>query len=289
MVFGVPLSPAVELVSTIAPPRPPSIRCGRDTLQVFQTPVRLMSIISRQASSVSSSAGWISNTPALPSTMSSRPSWATPSSTAAFSAAVSRTSALVATIRRSSASTWRTVSARSSSVAGGYIWIDSTGPAMSTAMMSAPSCASRTAWLRPWLRAAPVMKATLPSTRPATGSPSLGDPSGVHLVQRSGDVAAGVGGQVEHRLADVDGLDPRHLEQVEPGEGLPDVVLLRRLEVRPEEPERVLVEHQGRGHVRRVDGVDPDAVGGELDREAPHQADHAVLRRGVRRHVLHAA
>lgn len=31
--------------------------------------------------------------------------------------------------------------------------------------MSAPSSASRTAWLRPWPRAAPVMSATLPSTR----------------------------------------------------------------------------------------------------------------------------
>ena len=32
---------------------------------------------------------------------------------------------------------------------------------MSTAMMSAPSSANRTAWARPWPRAAPVMKATL--------------------------------------------------------------------------------------------------------------------------------
>src|SRR6266487_3589942 len=39
---------------------------------------------------------------------------------------------------------------------------------MSTAMMSAPSCASRTACDRPWPRAAPVMKATLPSSFPAT-------------------------------------------------------------------------------------------------------------------------
>ena len=38
----------------------------------------------------------------------------------------------------------------------------------STAMMSAPSCASRIAWLRPWPRAAPVMKATLPSSFPMT-------------------------------------------------------------------------------------------------------------------------
>src|SRR3954465_12633536 len=37
----------------------------------------------------------------------------------------------------------------------------------STAMMSAPSCASRTACARPCPRAAPVTNATLPSTRPA--------------------------------------------------------------------------------------------------------------------------
>ena len=38
---------------------------------------------------------------------------------------------------------------------------------MSTAMMSAPSSAIRTAWDLPWPRAAPVMKATLPSSLPA--------------------------------------------------------------------------------------------------------------------------
>ena len=38
------------------------------------------------------------------------------------------------------------------------------------AMMSAPSSASRTAWLRPCPRPAPVMNATLPSTRPATSA-----------------------------------------------------------------------------------------------------------------------
>src|SRR6185437_3367229 len=37
-------------------------------------------------------------------------------------------------------------------------------------MMSAPSSASLIAWLRPWLRAAPVMKATLPCTRPGMDS-----------------------------------------------------------------------------------------------------------------------
>src|SRR5271165_6672707 len=42
----------------------------------------------------------------------------------------------------------------------------SIGPQMSNAMISAPSWANRTAWLRPWPRAAPLMNATLPSTRP---------------------------------------------------------------------------------------------------------------------------
>src|ERR1700753_3410358 len=37
---------------------------------------------------------------------------------------------------------------------------------MSTAMMAAPSSASRPACLRPWPRPAPVTKATLPCTRP---------------------------------------------------------------------------------------------------------------------------
>src|SRR5712672_3650617 len=40
-------------------------------------------------------------------------------------------------------------------------------------MMSAPSRASVMAWLRPWPRAAPVMKATLPSTRPVIVLSSL--------------------------------------------------------------------------------------------------------------------
>jgi hypothetical protein len=39
-------------------------------------------------------------------------------------------------------------------------------------MMSAPSWASRIACERPWPRAAPVMKATLPFTRPVIAVPS---------------------------------------------------------------------------------------------------------------------
>src|ERR1700677_3010427 len=52
---------------------------------------------------------------------------------------------------------------------------------MSTAMMSAPSSASRTAWLRPWPRAAPVMKATLPCTRPMDAPLQKSDQSVHHL------------------------------------------------------------------------------------------------------------
>src|SRR4051795_51514 len=41
-------------------------------------------------------------------------------------------------------------------------------------MMSAPRSASRSAWLRPWPRAAPVMNATLPSKLPIVSPRSLG-------------------------------------------------------------------------------------------------------------------
>src|ERR1700756_619962 len=68
-------------------------------------------------------------------------------------------------MRRSSALTSLTVWARSFGVAIGKGTV-AICRQMSTAMMSAPSCASLTAWLRPWPRAAPVMKATMPSSFP---------------------------------------------------------------------------------------------------------------------------
>src|SRR6478752_3400281 len=58
------------------------------------------------------------------------------------------------------------VSARSSGVDGGIPPSATTGLHTSTAMMSAPSSARRTACDRPCPRAAPVMNATLPSTLP---------------------------------------------------------------------------------------------------------------------------
>src|ERR1700760_3239521 len=101
-------------------------------------------------------------------------------------------------------------------------------------MMSAPSSASRIAWLRPWPRAAPVTKATLPSTRPAmVGGSSLGGgyflllsraPSirGLLLVGEAGvdrhgdpsDVAGVVGDQPQDRVGDVDRLDHADRERV---------------------------------------------------------------------------
>src|SRR5690349_7829647 len=68
-------------------------------------------------------------------------------------------------MRRSSSSTCLTVSARSASVAPSYGTVSKPWH-MSTAMMSAPSWARRSACERPWPRAAPVMKATLPSILP---------------------------------------------------------------------------------------------------------------------------
>src|ERR1700728_1053884 len=66
----------------------------------------------------------------------------------------------------------RAVSSRSSGVAIGYPMV-SMSRHTSTAMMSAPSSASRTAWLRPWPRAAPVINATFPSNRPAMFPPDV--------------------------------------------------------------------------------------------------------------------
>ncbi len=71
-----------------------------------------------------------------------------PSSTARTSSLRSRTSAWTATMRRPSSLTSRSVSARSSCEDMGY-GFDGMSRQMSTAMMSAPSWASRTAWLRP--------------------------------------------------------------------------------------------------------------------------------------------
>src|SRR5690349_10153950 len=83
-----------------------------------------------------------------------------------------------------------------------------TSSQMSMAMMSAPSWASRTAWLRPWPRAAPVMKATLPATRPGTWLPRslLVGEAGVDGERDSGDVAGVVGDQPGDRVRDVDRL-----------------------------------------------------------------------------------
>src|ERR1700729_1480543 len=78
---------------------------------------------------------------------------------------------------------------------------------MSTAMMSAPSWASLIAWLRPWLRAAPVMKATLPATRPVMVPPLPDRVAGVNGELEAGHVPGLVRREKEHRVADVDRLD----------------------------------------------------------------------------------
>ena len=179
------------------PPLPAAIMCGTATFAVCHTPVRLMSIMSAQLCSVMSVVlASVLAIPAFADTMSSRPpSSATPCSTTACRAARSRTSACRATMRRSRASTSLTVCARSSGVAIGYGTL-STCAHRSTAMMSAPSSASRTAWLRPCPRAAPVMNATLPSTRP------MACPLGVV------DVASTP--TLWHSVPEVEGLRPTH-------------------------------------------------------------------------------
>src|ERR1700761_683719 len=118
--------------------------------------------------------------------------------------------------------------------------------AMSTAMMSAPSSASRTAWLLPWPRAAPVMKATLPETRPlicpAPRRPCrlvrlLEGVAGVDRQRYARDVASLVRGQEQQRVADVLRLHPRDRHRVRRLERGGRVLGRRVLQVRAEQPE----------------------------------------------------
>src|ERR1700735_1524880 len=184
--FSLVVIAASELVITTDPPRPPWTMCGTAALIVFHWPVRLMSIISVQVASSISSVGAMLEMPALASTMSSRPSSATPRSTTSVSVRRSRMSAWLAMMRRSRASTSLTVSARSSGLAIGYgtLWACRH---RSTAMMSAPSRARVMAWLRPWPRAAPVIKATLPSSCPIWVSLGMNN---LFVIQPSGGDSA---------------------------------------------------------------------------------------------------
>ena len=103
---------------TTDPPLPPAMMCGTAARIVFHWPVRLTSIISSHTSSSISRVGAGVEMPAFASTMSSRPSWATPSFTAA-SRANSRMATCDALSAGQAASTWLTVAPRSSGVAIG--------------------------------------------------------------------------------------------------------------------------------------------------------------------------
>src|ERR1700730_5871412 len=75
-------------------------------------------------------------------------------------------------------------------------------------MMSAPSWASRIACERPWPRAAPVMKATLPATCPSLSRVVLSDRVAcVDGDLQAGDVPGLVGGQEQDRVTDVPRVD----------------------------------------------------------------------------------
>jgi hypothetical protein len=91
----------------------------RPAITVFQVPVTLTSMMSRNDSCVISFHGAGTQIPALATMTSSRPKAFTPSSTAACSAARSRMSAAVAMIRPPAASTNSTVSLKSFLVADG--------------------------------------------------------------------------------------------------------------------------------------------------------------------------
>ena len=97
----------------IDPPRPPSMICCAPAITVFQVPVTLTSITSRKASGVMSFHAAGAEMPALATMMSSRPSAATPSSTASRNPSRSRVSTADVRMRRPVASTRRAVSFRS--------------------------------------------------------------------------------------------------------------------------------------------------------------------------------
>src|ERR1700753_405572 len=88
---------------------------------------------------------------------------------------------------------------------------------MSIAMMSPPSPAGRIAWLRPWPWPAPVMKATLPATRPAMvwWFSLLDHRAGVDGQRHAGDVPGLVGGENQDSVPEVHRLHPGDVERVE--------------------------------------------------------------------------
>src|ERR1700733_13568138 len=150
-----------------------------------------------------------------------------------------------------------------------------TSSSRSTAMMSAPSWASRMAWLRPCPRPAPLMKATLPATRPGIVSlPSLlVREAGVDGERHPGDVAAVVGDEEQDRVGDVDRLHQVNRQRVHHRLAHRRVLLQELL--------HDVVDDHGRVHTGRVHRVYADAVLGEDVGVRAHEADHAVLGRGV--------
>src|SRR5689334_8069107 len=125
-------------------------------------------------------------------------------------------------------------------------------------MMSAPSSASRTAWLRPWPRAAPVTNATLPCTRPMKGFLSLCPlcvSAAVDAQDLSGDVAGFFRDQECARRGDV--LGPADAPHGCRFDVLLDDEVAARLG---------LAQHRGVDEARRH-GVDRDACRTVFQRE----------------------
>ncbi len=99
----------------------------------------------------------------------------------------------------------------------------------------------------------------------------------IHGHRKSGDVTGFVGGQEQHRIADVAGFHPTDRQHVHQLRDHRHIVGARVLQVGAEQPHGALV-HEHRGvHVGRADGVDPDRMLAQFHREGAHQADHAVL------------
>ena len=135
---------------------------GAKARRILAVPVRLVSIVVSQSSSVISSNGWNCWIPALAKSTSTRPREASISRAARCTALRSRWSRVTACQRTPCASTRSPVALRSSGVDGVTPERGSATDARSIPATSAPAAARAIAAARPMPRAAPVTTAVLP-------------------------------------------------------------------------------------------------------------------------------
>src|SRR5580692_7657861 len=160
--LGRPVRPPSDEMATIRPYRR-SRMCGTTARIAWKTPVRFVSIISRQSWSESSHTLPVETIPAFATRMSICPKAASAASATRATAVGSRTSASTAMASPPASLTSDTVRSRSSAEPSSYRTLVSVA-GTSHRTTRAPRVARATASARPWPRAPPVMIATCPSS-----------------------------------------------------------------------------------------------------------------------------